>query len=571
MKKLMHILVPILLSIAILVSIGWYLFVYDRDFTRDTLLGQARYHDLHGNSRLSAWFYDMAFEYSGRSENVAIELASQYQADGNFTKAEYTLTNAINAGPTAELYTALCKTYVAQDKLLDAVNLLANIADPGIRAELAAKRPPAPTADQEAGFYNQYISVGFQVPEGKVYFTTDGEYPTTANAPYSSPIVLPAGETVIHAITVASNGLVSPVNILSYTINGVVEPAIFVDDEMEKAMRAAIGAASDDLIYTDDLWTITDFTVPSGVANFGDLSLMPFLETLTIQDQKMDSLSSLSGLNSLRTLTLNGCRFPVDELSLLADLPSLTNLTLSGCSLSTIEGLAELTGLTHLDLSDNTIRKLEPISGMTGLVELNLQHNAVTNLSALSGLTNLDSLDVSFNALSTLSPLASCVKLTRLAADNNRIDALNGIDKLTLLNFLSVEYNQLTDISLLAACKELENLSFANNQVSDISALGGLTKLDILDFAYNKVNNLPKWQDGCTLRVIDGSYNALRSLDTLAKLEKISYVYMDYNALTNVNALANCYNLVQVNVYGNEIKDVSALTEHDIIVNYDPT
>ena len=82
---------------------------------------------------------------------------------------------------------------------------------------------------------------------------------------------------------------------------------------------------------------------------------------------------------------------------------------------------------------------------------------------------------------------------------------------------------------------------------------------------------LPDWQEGCTLRVIDGSYNALTSIDNLSKLEQIGYVYMDYNLLTSVDAIANCYHLVQVNVYGNEIDNVSALTEHNIIVNYDPT
>ena len=38
MKKLMHVLVPLLLSVLLVISVGWYLFVYDRDFTRDLLL-----------------------------------------------------------------------------------------------------------------------------------------------------------------------------------------------------------------------------------------------------------------------------------------------------------------------------------------------------------------------------------------------------------------------------------------------------------------------------------------------------------------------------------------------------
>ena len=99
MKKFIRVLVPLLLAVLIIASIGWYLFTYDRGFTRDFLLTQARYNDLHGNSRLSSWFYDLAYNFSNHDENVAIELANLYKADGNYTKAEYTLTNAINSDP----------------------------------------------------------------------------------------------------------------------------------------------------------------------------------------------------------------------------------------------------------------------------------------------------------------------------------------------------------------------------------------------------------------------------------------------------------------------------------------
>ena len=109
MKKFIRVLVPLLLAVLIIASIGWYLFTYDRGFTRDFLLTQARYNDLHGNSRLSSWFYDLAYNFSNHDENVAIELANLYKADDNYTKAEYTLTNAINSEPSAELFTNLDK------------------------------------------------------------------------------------------------------------------------------------------------------------------------------------------------------------------------------------------------------------------------------------------------------------------------------------------------------------------------------------------------------------------------------------------------------------------------------
>lgn len=571
MKKAIRFVVSLLLAATIVASIGWYLFVYDRDFTRDALLSQARYHDLYGNSRLSAWFYNLAYEHSGRDENVAIELANQYKADGNYTKAEVTLSNAIKNKGTVELYTALCKTFVEQDKLLDAVAMLDNIADPAIKQKLEAMRPSTPSANYEPGFYSQYIDVVLTSSGGKLYYTTDGEYPSIRGSVYTEPIHLDGGETIIYAISVADNGLVSAPVVGGYTVGGVIEPAVFSDREVEKAIREVLGVSESHIIYTNVLWGITEFTVPENAQSLDDLELMTHLTSLTIHNQKLNSLGALSSLSKLETLDLSGCSFPAEELSVLAKLPSLKNLSLSGCGLSTIAALEGAPGLTSLNLSSNTLRNLEVLSNMSALTELNLQHNAVTGLTALSTLRNLETLDISFNSVTDLTPLASCQKLKWLDAGNNNLSSAKGIEGLTLLSYLSLDYNKLTDVSLLANCTEITNLSIANNQIFDISKLSSLVKLDILDFSYNSVSALPDWQDGCTLRTIDGSYNQLTSIDNLAKLSQLSYVYMDYNKITSVDALADSYRLVQVNVYGNEISTVSALTAHDIIVNYDPT
>ena len=77
-----------------------------------------------------------------------------------------------------------------------------------------------------------------------------------------------------------------------------------------------------------------------------------------------------------------------------------------------------------------------------------------------------------------------------------------------------------------------------------------------------------QWQD-------TPAHNAFRRTlktihDTLY-LPNLTYVAMDYNSLTDISNLASCVSLVQVNVYGNPVTDVSALTQHSIIVNYDPT
>ena len=572
MKKLMHFLVPVLLFALIVASIGWYLFIYDREFTRDTLLSQARFQDTHGNARLSAWFYDAAYKFSGHDQNVAIELANQYKHDGNYTKAELTLTTAIHASPTPELYTALSKAFVEQDKLLDAVALLDNISDPSIKAKLDVQRPMAPASDYDAGYYSEYMDIHLQSDNAKyIFYTTDGEYPSINGDFYHGYITLPAGETTVYAIAVSEDGLVSPVSILGYTVTGIIEEVTFTDEAMEGAIRQLIGADADDKVYTDQLWDITEFTAPEDAVTFCDLSLMPYLTKLTLHNCTIDSLEHLSSLAKLVVLDLTGSKFPVDEMTVLANLPSLSSLTMANCSISTIEGLAGARNLTYLDLSNNTLRNLEVLSPMSSLAELHLNHNAVTDLSALKEHQNLVKLCVNFNALSTLSPISSCPRLSHLEADNNQLTVLTGMEKLPLLSHLSVSNNALTDVSLLSGNTELTNLTIASNSITDISALSTLSKLKSFDFSGNQVEALPAWPDGYALTTIDGSYNALTDISSLKNMQQLTHVYMDYNLLTNIDALADCFCLVQVNVFGNVIADVSALRDKDIIVNYDPT
>ena len=572
MKKATRFLVSLMLGLLILASIFWYLFVYDRAFTRDTLLSQARFQSLHGNSRLASWFYDAAYSFSGHDENVTIELANQYKKVGNYTKAELTLTTSIHDRPTVELYTALSKVYVEQDKLLDAVQMLDNISDPAIAREIQAQRPAAPTADQEPGFFSQYIDVHLTSDADTVYYTTDGSFPSIAGSAYQDGISLPAGETKICTIAVNKNGLVSPVATLDYTVTGVIEKVEFTDPVMEAAMRELIHVSSTSTVNTDALWGITEFTAPEGVKDFSDLRYVPNLTKLTIREQTIPTLESLTPLSRLVVLDLTGSTFPVNELSVLAQMPSLSSLTMAECSLSTIAGLENAKNLTYLDLHDNTLRNLDVLATMPALAELDLQHNAVTDLTKLSGLDKLVKLNIGFNAVTTLAPLSSCTRLTWLNADNNQITTLDGVDKLTALTDFSVNNNKLYNVSQLAGLTALQNLGIGSNNISDITMLKTLTKLQSFDFSGNNaISELPDWPDGCALTTIDGSYNTLTSIDSLKNMQNLTHVYMDYNQITNIDALKDCYCLVQVNVFGNTIGDVSALRSKDIIVNYDPT
>ena len=571
MKKVFKIIIPIILTLLILASIVWYCSVYDRNFTRDMLLSQARYLSTNGKPTAASWFYDLAYEFSDKDDSVAIELANQFKASGNFTKAEYTLSNAIADGGSSQLYIALCKTYVQQDKLLDAVNMLDNILDPTIKAELDAIRPASPSAYPEPGFYSEYISVELTGDEGKMYFTTDVEYPSLDKNLYSAPLALPIGETVIRAINVGSDGLVSPLKTFAYTVGGVIEEVTFTDSVIEASVREILNLDSDTVLFTNDLWNITEFTLPDGAMNLQDISKLPYLKSLTIHDQTLDTVSFLAALTYLEELTITECRLSSSELEIIAALPSLQRLTLSDCALSTIAGLQNAQNLTHLDLSNNTVRNLSPLASMTKLQTLDLNHNAVTGVADLSVLSNLTTLDLSYNSLSSVDPIGSCLNLQHLNISHNAIADLSVLGQMTGLKVLNASKNAVSDVSALSGCPALTELDISQNTVSDLSSLSVLTNLEIFNFANNQVTALPDWGEEAVLRSIDGSYNQVESIDGLRHLMHLTHIFMDYNAITNIDAIADCYSLVQINVYGNVIENIDALKEHEIIVNWDPT
>lgn len=563
-------ILPILLAVIILCSVVWYLFVYDRDFTRDVLLWSADKLENGGYHSAAIWCYRQAYIQSGDDQSVAIALADQFRADGNYTQAEATLSSAIATKPSAELYIALSKTYVEQNKLLDAVNMLENITDPSLKAQLEALRPAVPTADTAAGYYNQYIDVAFSAQTGVLYISTDREYPSIEEDLYTGPIHLPGGETTIYALAVGENGLVSSLGVFGYTIGGVVEPVTFSDPALEAHIRQLLGINDSQTLLTSDLWTITELTVPESTLTLSDLAYLTGLQKLCIYNINSHNLSAVSSLTQLTTLDIRDFPLSQAELQVIGALPNLSDLTLSNCGISSVDALSGLRNLTCLSLNNNTIRDISALSFMTELHELDLSNNAVTNLNAISGLKKLNSLNLADNSISSLIPLSGCTNLMLLNVSGNNLTGLTGIEDMKQLSYLYAARNQLTDISLLAANTVLVELDVSENSLTDISVLSQLLQLQGLNFSHNQVTALPDFSKDCTLVLIDGSYNQLGTLMPLGGLPILNKVILDYNNIYWVDPLAKCYNLVQLDIFGNPISDVSKLTEMGVIVNYSP-
>ena len=571
MKKVLKVLLPILLAVVILACSVWYIFVYDREFARDALLSFARYSENNGNHEISNWFYDLAYSHSTDNTQVAIELAEQYKKSGNYTKAETTLFKAISDGGGKEVYIALSQTFVEQDKLLDAVTMLNNITNPQIKEEIAALRPAAPVPSPDPGFYSQYFSVTLTAENCKIYYGKDGIYPSIQNTLYTDPISMEDGENNIYALAIAENGLVSPLSVLKYTIGGIIEKVDFVDPAIASKMHEQLALSPEKDIYTNDLWTVKEFSVPKEAKVYDDLAHLAFVEKLTIENAVGTELGALSGLSNLTSLQITNSSVSADVLAAIGALPKLKELTLSNCSLTSISGLHGATGLVYLDLSNNTIRNISALSNLTNLETLLLDHNALNDLSAISGLTALKTLNISSNAIISLAPLEKLNGLVSLDADTNAITDISGVGSLSALKTLDLQANKLTSVSALSSCTALEDLNISGNTLSDISPLVKLTGLLYLNFSNNQVTTIPTFPKNCSLVTINGNNNQISSLAPLSGLQSLNKVYMDYNAqISSVKDLASCPRLVEVNVYATKVTSVNVLTDQSIIVNYNP-
>jgi len=122
-----------------------------------------------------------------------------------------------------------------------------------------------PTASAEPGIYNDITSLTISLSaEGDIYYTLDGETPTTRSTHYDSPLTL-TETTVIRAIAIGDNKMASSAITLNYFINEYhTLPIIAVTTDPDNLYDESIGILADQNLF--------DRTVvrPANVAFYSD-------------------------------------------------------------------------------------------------------------------------------------------------------------------------------------------------------------------------------------------------------------------------------------------------------------
>lgn len=580
MKKVLKVLIPVVVVALLLAGGIWYFTNFQSSLAAQFLQSRGDAAMADENYDRAVTYYQWAWDLEPGDVELSMSLAGAYRGINNFTKAEYTLVNAISASPdNIDLYLALSETYIAQDKLLDASEMLDNISNETVRAELEQMRPEPPVLEPESGYYTEYISVGLAVPAsvldqgGTAYLAVGGEYPSLEDSSYEAPIQLGGGETKAIAVCVGENNLVSTMVYGGYTIGGVVEEVTLSDSVLDSHVRQMLELGADEPLMTDDLWAVTELTVPEGVTSLADLAYFTGLTKLTIQNFQGDDFSFLANLSQLETVDFSGSLITTQTINLLGQQPHLKWLSLNASGVSNLSGLAGCPELEYLDVSNDHVTDLSPLANCPNLIELRLASNAITSLDVVATLNNLQVLDLSYNAVENLAALRACTQLQKLNLSHCSLEDISALGEIPSLTHLNVSSNALTNIDGLQNCVNLVEIDLSENTIVSIIQLSDINSLTMININYNDVVNVPKFTTESQLQKFYADHNYMEDLSGLANCRYLNYVTLDYNNISNIDALADCPNLVEVNVFGTNIHsnaDVQALLNHGIIVNYTP-
>ena len=150
-------------------------------------------------------------------------------------------------------------------------------------------------------------------------------------------------------------------------------------------------------------------------------SLMHFrvLMVLNLYDNKIERLSGLDTLKSLRVLMLGKNRSVLVLLHLFIFLAALNN-AICCLRIKKIEGLEALLNLDILDLHGNQITAITNLSHLSTLRVLNLAVNSLKKIPSLEGLISLEELNLKRNKICKIATeVCKAKKLERLYLSNN--------------------------------------------------------------------------------------------------------------------------------------------------------
>ena len=169
-------------------------------------------------------YYNLAIAKDNTRATAYVGLSKVYIAQDELDKAENMFLNAIDSQPeNADLYEALAQFYIKTDQA-DKISGTLDGSSKNVLKEMSDYVSNMPEFSLEEGTYTEVQQVSLS-GNGKIYYTTDGNEPTTDSTLYTEPILIEDGTVVIKAICVNKKGIPSLVATKTYQVEIPIEDA----------------------------------------------------------------------------------------------------------------------------------------------------------------------------------------------------------------------------------------------------------------------------------------------------------------------------------------------------------
>lgn len=558
-----------------LIAVLLVVFVFLRGIFASNYLKRADEALAAGDNEAAISNYNIALFWNGKNQAAYLSLTQAYMNIEDFDNAHATIDKAISKKVITDesgmevLYIQKIKVYSTQGQLAQAAEYTDSITDLNISRQIAQLRPGELAYTPTQGSYDRSQKIVITVPENEsVYFTTDGSSPTRSSSLYSEPISIGKGETIINAISVNEQGLVSPLLTLTYNIENANEVISFDDRKVEQMVLNAL-KKSNDIVYARELESITELTnegVSGKITTLSDLGYMPNLTTLILTGENaVTSLAEISNKKKLAELNLSGCQLSDSAVTALSGLTELTTLNLSNNNISSVSGLRELTKLQNLDLSNNKISDITPLTSLTALKNLNLGKNSLADIRGLEACKEITVLDITSNTISELPTIHSMEQLIELHLGDNPIKNLKNLEGLTNLVTLDVSDCEIVSLDFVSKMSQLINLNISDTNIATLSPLSGL-KLKELYLSGCPVSNISPILSMTELYRLDISETKVYDIADIKSLTSLEYLDISGLDLQSVAAVKELVNLKTLRITGVNAADLDSIARAGLTI-----
>ncbi len=205
-----------LIMLWLLAAAAVYFLLYSRSHTYEAFYQKAVSSAESGDYKAAIENIELALEKEPDNLQGNRKLAEILELDGRPDEAVLVLRPLLTLYPdNVDNYLDMCRLLGLQQRYEEIRTLLNDCSDENVLKACAAYICEEPDSTLPEGTYAGWESVELKSSEGKIYYTLNGEEPSSASIPYESPIILKEGTTVLKALCV--NGMNVPSDVVSWT------------------------------------------------------------------------------------------------------------------------------------------------------------------------------------------------------------------------------------------------------------------------------------------------------------------------------------------------------------------